>query len=199
MMKNMIIGLMFLFSPFLMWSHNPLSATYYFEVTENASLLTISLSQDAVNKVLLESHTLDELDRMDQKDFKELIVNYIKSNFEVHLDNVDVTLAKGGIKLGSHQTDLKFVLPPYGQDIVEIEVYIPAFKENGKHQTIFSYNIYGKTNKVILSELNNYKVIIELNEKETTINNHQLWYYSGIAILLVITLLFFRKRLTKEI
>ncbi|MEO9503572.1 MULTISPECIES: hypothetical protein [Nonlabens] len=197
-MKNMIIGLMFLFSPFLMWSHNPLSASYYFEVSENASLLSISLSQDAINKVLLTTYTKAELEEMNQKNFEELIVKYIKSHFKVILDDVAVELKKGGIKLGSHQTDLKFVLPPYAQDIDEIVVDIPAFKENGKHQTIFSYNINGKTNKVILSELNNYKVTIELNEKEAIIKNHQLWNYSGIAILLVITLLFFRKRLTKE-
>lgn len=101
MMKNMIIGLMFLFSPFLMWSHNPLSASYYFEVTENASLLSISLSQDAINKVLLTTYTKAELEEMNQKNFEELIVKYIKSHFKVILDDVAVELKKGGIKLGS--------------------------------------------------------------------------------------------------
>ena len=189
-MKNLIIGLILLFSPFIILAHNPLSAKYHFEAGENASILTINLSQNGVNQVLLKKYGEEKINSIEQKEFKELIVDYVKSNFEMSINQETIELKKGGIKLGSHQTDLKFVLPPVSKDIENFSVAIPAFKENKNHQTIFSYTFLGKSDRIILGENNNYQSTINLNT--ATIQTASInWLFIVLGSLVVIGGVFF--------
>ncbi|PHI18499.1 hypothetical protein CEQ90_17620 [Lewinellaceae bacterium SD302] len=87
-----------------------------------------------------------------------------------------------GIKLGNHQTDLKFVLPPTPVNIETIRADIPAFTENENHQTIFSYLVAGKNEHVILHRSNDFRANIQLGA--TNINNSWLWVLPfGLALL----------------
>ncbi len=173
-----------------MFSHNPLSARYHLEAGEEVSLLTINLSQDGVNQILLKQYSKKELDNMSQKQFEELIVDYIKSNFSLSIGQQEIKLKEGGIKLGSHQTDLKFVLPPVSSEVQEMDLSIPAFKENDQHQTIFSYNINGRNDHLILSSDNNYQSTII--PPMSTQANSRIWFVliglglvSSISIVLL--------------
>ncbi|MEO1261146.1 MAG: hypothetical protein AAFZ15_20255, partial [Bacteroidota bacterium] len=156
-MKNFMAGLILIIVPFYTLGHNPLSAKYHLEAGEKVSLLSINLSQDCLNQALLKKYGKEEIEALTQNDFKELIVNYIKSKFSMSFDNKEIKLKEGGVKLGSHQTDLKFVLPPISNEAEEIKINIPAFKENENHQTIFSYKTKRKADYEILSSNNNYQ------------------------------------------
>lgn len=163
-MKMLLIGLAIWVSPFLSFGHNPLSARYHLEAGEHASLLTVNLSQEGVNYALLAKYSKAEIAELSQNAWEEIIVDYIKRNFHLSIDGKEITLKKGGIKLGSHQTDLKFVLPPLSSEIRKIDIDIPAFKENDQHQTIFSYGIYQKLGHEILRDENQYRSIITLQK-----------------------------------
>lgn len=189
LIKIMISGLILVISPSYALGHNPLSARYHLEAGEQASLLTVNLSQDGVNQALLQTHDQQELEDLDQKQFEELIVDYVKRNFNLSVNNHEITLQKGGIKLGSHQTDLKFVLPAFTEQIEHLDVDIPAFNENKNHQTIFSYNIAGRAEHVILSLNNNYKSSINFQTAAASENSY-LWLISlGVISLIVIVLM----------
>jgi hypothetical protein len=43
------------------------------------------------------------------------------------------------------------VLPPFSKKTEIMDIHIPAFKENENHQTIFSYNLYGIADHIILN------------------------------------------------
>ncbi len=163
-MKNLIIGLVLSISPLFLLAHNPLSARYYLHAGEQASILNISLSQAGVNQALLKKYGQDELHQMEQKEFKEVIIAYLKEHFYLAINQQEIKLEEGGIKLGNHQTDLKFVLPPLPKEVVEIAVRIPAFQENDQHQTIFSYNLFGEVDKLILGTKNDYQARVKLKE-----------------------------------
>ncbi len=188
-MRIFIIGLICIISPLLSFGHNPLSAKYHIEAGEHASLLSVSLSQDGVNHVFSKKYGKERFSEMNRKEFEELLVDYIKKNFNLSIDGKEIKLSQGGIKLGSHQTDLKFVLPPLPQKIGKIEVDIPAFKENKNHQTIFSYKTKGVTNHVILSSSNDYQSTINLQAADT---NAWLWLIliGGIILVIMIFLKF---------
>ena len=172
-MRILIIGLIFIISPNFSFGHNPLSARYDLQTSENGSLLTINLSQDGVNKIFLDEYGEEKFAEMTPKVFKELIVAYIKNNFDLSINNEKINLGKGGIKLGSHQTDLKFVLPPVSGEIKEFTVAIPAFQENENHQNIFTYNLNNESNHVILNNYNDYESTVTLIESEQS--NNGLW------------------------
>jgi len=190
-MRIFILGFVFIFSSLYAFGHNPLSARYHLKAGEQASLLTINLSQDGVNHLFLKKYGAEKFAIIHQNEFKEWIVDYIKSNFNLSIDNKEIVLKKGGIKLGSHQTDLKFILPPLPQKIQNIQLHLPAFKENVDHQTIFSYTIYGKKDKVILSASNNFQAEIQVVSPNTT--NQWIGMLGGL-MMLVSSFLFFKRK-----
>ncbi|XMO88272.1 hypothetical protein AAFN75_08245 [Algibacter sp. AS12] len=193
-MNKFLIGIIFLVIPFMSFGHNPLSARYYLEATPSGNVLTVNLSQSGINHLMTQKFSEAYFENIDEKAWKELIVSYIKENFNLNVDGIEIALTKGGIRLGSHQTDLKFVLPPFSQAPKHFFIEIPAFKENGKHQTIFAYNINGKADKVILSEQNNFKANINLTGEITkivnTANSRWLIIIIGAIILLALIKVF---------
>jgi hypothetical protein len=189
-MKRALSVLIVLLFSVVACAHNPLSARYTLVSDNNACVLEISLSQDGINQALINTYGKDFITDMDQKDFKELIVSYIKEHFDLHVDNRKLELIEGGIRLGDHQTDLKFVLEPIKDNIKIIEVAIPAFKENGEHQSIFSYTINSLRDRAILSSRNDYQTVFYPNGKPSKLP----WLFGGFAGLMIIIIAIFLKR-----
>lgn len=196
-MKSLVIGILICLSGITVNAHNPLSSKYHLETSIDASLLTINLSQDGVNQVLINEYGRDYTEKLDQKEFKELIINYVKKNFTLTIDGKLIELGQGGIRLGSHQTDLKFIIKTVSKKINTIQVEIPAFKENGAHQTIFSYTINGKNDKVILCNKNDYKSKINFREHQASLLSPQMLAVVStiLALVVLIQLLFKRNKM----
>ena len=191
-MKNIIIGLICMVSPLLTFGHNPLSARYYLEANEQVSLLTVNLSRDGINQALIKQYGSDRLQAFSKNELEKVIVDYIKRHFNLSYDDINITLSEGGIKLGSHQTDLKFVLPPILNNFDKMTIAIQAFKENKNHQTIFSYNINGIEDYTILSSPNNYQSTIKLKLKTSGIGYRQNWIFI-IGLIIIAVLLLIKK------
>ncbi|AGC75890.1 hypothetical protein LX97_00573 [Nonlabens dokdonensis] len=194
MKRALSVIIVFLFSV-VACAHNPLSARYTLVSDKNACVLEISLSQDGINQALINTYGKDFMTNMDSKAFKELIVNYIKEHFDLRIDNRKLELSEGGIRLGGHQTDLKFVLDPIKDNIKIIEVAIPAFKENGEHQSIFSYTINSLHDRAIISSRNDYQTVFYPNGAPSRLP----WLVGGFAGLIAIIIAIYlirRKRVT---
>jgi len=184
--------------PAALTAHNPLSARYHLDTKQQPGVLTINLSQDGVNLALLQTHSRAALEEMSQREFEELIVAYVKRNFEVAVNGEDIRLGEGGIRLGSHQTDLKFVLTDVAADAETISADIPAFSENEAHQTIFSYRVGGKSEHVILSSDNEFRAAIGFNSTADSF----AWYWLvllALAGLLLLLLFMPRSRATTPV
>lgn len=175
------------------FGHNPLSARYYLESNNKVSLLTINLSQDGVNSALYKIHGKEKLSVLSRAELEKLIVDYIKSNFNLEIDGKEIVLNEGGIKFGSHQTDLKFVLPPISPAFDKMEIGISAFKENVDHQTIFTYDIQGLKDRAILKSKNNYKASFVKGQKKAAGESMSFSIF-GIFILItgLISFVFYR-------
>lgn len=195
MIKNILFGLVLLISPFFAYAHNPLSAKYDLIAGENASLLTINLSQDGVNKALLKTHKKGDLEQLNRQAFDELIIDYIKDNFTLLIDGEKATLKGGGIKFGAHQTDIKLVLPPISKNTHRLEMEISAFAENKHHQTIFYYHFYDQNGHIILSEQNNYQASIQLAEE----NSHYYVWIIGFVLVVGFGIALFVYRRKKKL
>jgi hypothetical protein len=193
-MTKLLIGCFFLICPIFLFAHNPLSAKYYLEHNEKGTFLSVYLSQTGVDKALNKKYGQETIRQKTALEYKELLVQYIKSNFNLNIDNQKIELLDGGIKLGNHQTDLKFILSPFAKDIETININISAFQENEKHQTIFSYNLYGLVDKAILSHKNDYTATIILNEEKKDSKTLLVSSSIGIVVLLLLLGLFVKNR-----
>ena len=188
-MKKLVLSILFvLLSYSSAMAHNPLSAVYYLELKDHLGILSISVSQDGLNEALIKQHPLEDFTTITTIKYKELAVQYIKDNFDLRLNNCEYPINDGGIKLGNHQTDFKFILDDLPKAISTIIISINAFRENEQHQTIFSVALATLKNKVILNEDNDYtaKLHIKNNKlvQESSDGNKHLGLLLAIVVLL---------------
>ncbi len=174
-MKRVIILLVILFATIhTNYAHNPLSARYNLDVKEGMSVLTINLSQTGLDVAIKKHYSKINIEELTHIEYKELAVKYLKENFELSINEENIFLLDGGIKLGNHQTDLKFVLTDCPNTIKNISVSIKAFSVNDNHQTIFSLLLNGKSSKVILNKNNNYEAFITVKDNEMILESETL-------------------------
>jgi hypothetical protein len=139
----------------------------------NAGLLDIILSQYGIEQALIKKYPNLNLKTIDNKEFKEILIKYIKENIELYVNGQKLKIGTGVIKLGNHQTDLKFKVGNLPEDPKYVDVYAPCFQENDKQINFFrlaykSFNIRAK-----LSKKNNFesRFIIDENEISIADNN----------------------------
>ncbi|WP_446050375.1 hypothetical protein, partial [Zobellia laminariae] len=94
------------------------------------------------------------------------------------------------LKLGSHQTDLKFITSDLPTKFNNLAIKIGAFKENDHHQTVFSLSLHGVSDKVILTEKNDYATSVNFENnkmvaKTEGFDTKYLWFFTAIPIFIV--------------
>lgn len=159
-MKFILFHLLLTLLPVSLFAHNPLSARYELNQEDNHWTLNINLSQSGLEQALLKQYSKESLNTKTTTQLKQLIIEYIKPRFVLKVNGEKITLKDGGLRLGNHQTDLKFILADLPQKIEEATISIPAFKENKQHQTIFFHHLNGQAEHLVLSTNNDYQAII---------------------------------------
>lgn len=190
--RKYILSLSLLIGPLVLSAHNPLSAKFYLKIDQEASTLTINLSQGGVHALMKKIYG-DKVNEMKADEYKKALVQYVKSNCNISFAGQPITLKQGGIKLGSHQTDLKFLVDAPTQTEGDLKVHIPAFSENGNHQTIFVYDLKDLKDKVILSSKNGYRGEVLIGEPSVTTFTSYASFALGLVVL-AFSLVLFTKR-----
>ncbi|MGB5553725.1 MAG: hypothetical protein WBM83_03625 [Flavobacteriaceae bacterium] len=190
MKKLLIFCLLVALSSQSALAHNPLSAMYYFEVKDDFGILNISLSQAGFQEALTAHYPAIDFNKLSDVDYKQWAVAYVKDNFHLNINGNQIELLNGGLKLGNHQTDLKFVTEKLPNAFHTLEVEINAFRENEHHQTIFSWSLHGETDKVILSDNNDYSASVKFKDNKMLINKgifntDYLWFIALVPMLII--------------
>ena len=144
--KIFFSGLLLFFQSFL-FAHNPSQSSLKLSIYEQSGILEINLAEYGVEQALLKKYPDLDLKSIVLKDYKELIINYLKENINIAVNGQQLKIGKGAIKLGGHQTDLKFQIDNIPQDPQYVDVYAPCFKENEKQQNFFRIIYRGMTVK----------------------------------------------------
>ena len=143
-------------------AHNPLTAK--FELTadwkNNAAILNIYTSQAGVHEALIKHYTQIDFTSIEINEYKKLIVQYLKKHILIHADDILLEIGEGGIKLGNHQTDLKFLIENYPSEVNTLKVEINAFQENEDHHSVFWWKTKNAKSKLILSDKNEFQGIL---------------------------------------
>ncbi|ADV51206.1 hypothetical protein I2486_19515 [Cellulophaga sp. E16_2] len=193
MKKHVLLFLFAVLSFSSLLAHNSLSALYYLELKDNLGILSISVSQDGLNEALKKQYLAENFTAITTEKYKELAVRYIKDHFDLMLNNEVFLLNDGGIKLGSHQTDFKFLTDNLPRDIRTITISIDAFRENKEHQTIFSVALGTLKDKVILNVDNDYKATLHVENNILVQETHNGTKHLGLllAILVLLSVAYF--------
>lgn len=94
---------------------------------------------------------------MEEVEFKLALMNYVRGHFKMTVDNEEIHLDSGGVKLGSHQTDIRFIIPSLPQEYDKVEISAPLFEENLNHHSIFRFNDGTYEIRKVLSQANGFR------------------------------------------
>ena len=147
------------------FAHNPEHSSLKLIISEKSGFLDISLSQHGVEQALLKKYPDLNLNSIETNKFKELLIGYLKENIILTINDQELKIGAGVIKLGSHQTSLKFRVENFPkEDFKNLEVKATCFQENEKQQTFFS--IINDSNKANanLNKSNNYSRKFQFKE-----------------------------------
>lgn len=116
-----------------------------------------SFAQAGVDYSLSKYLGNNSLDTLNAAIYKEYLADYIKSHFNLVIDNKSIPIGSGGIKLGNHQTDIRFFLPSFPKQYNRIFLSIPLFEENPNQHTIVKIKDGLLEGRKILKHTNNFE------------------------------------------
>jgi len=164
-MKNLLLPAVLAFLSWNVEAHNPLTAKVELNTTlAEGGLLNIYLSQAGVHEALVKSFDQTDFSNISQPAYKKMVVQYIKSHIDIAADGMPLIIGEGAIKLGSHQTDLRFLINRVPKDIQSIVAKIDIGKENGNHHTVFWWIQKEGSRKVVLSIRNQFQSKLEIKQ-----------------------------------
>ena len=174
-------------------AHNPLQSSLKLSIYEQSGILEVNLAQYGVEQALVKKYPDLNLKSTTPKDFKELLINYLKENILISVNGQQLKIGKGAIKLGNHQTDLKFQLDNIPEDPKCMDVDIHCFQENEKQQNFFKIAYKGLNVREKLTKENDFKAKFTITESEILINNKteslrndsMFWVLAAISLLLI--------------
>lgn len=141
-------------------AHNPLIASFTISQQNGIWMLDINLAQVGAHEAMKVHYTNLNLDEMGEKEYKELMVAYIKKTCKMKFNGKEVALGEGGIKLGNHETSLRFVLKGIEEIPNSMELKVLCFSENEGQQNIVSLIQQGHKQKHIAEAGNDYTIYL---------------------------------------
>ncbi len=120
-------------------------------------VLEVHVARAALDAVLADGPA----EAVDPKGWRARAVAYIKRHVRLLRGETSLNLGAGGIRVGGHQTDLRFLLPELPAAGGRLKVRIDAFSEDGHQSNVLK--LRGSTPRtVVLTAENDFSVEIEL-------------------------------------
>ena len=200
--SKIIITSFFLLFQIFLFAHNPQQSSLKLIIFENNGFLNISLSQYGIEQALIKKYPNLDLSSVEPNDFKELLIKYLKEHIILSVDGHQLKIGKGVIKLGNHQTDLKFEINNFPENPKSMNADVSCFQENERQNNFFTILYKGLTTRAKLEKNNNFKCKFTFSNSEIYVNtvdsyslkhNMTLWInIFSIFILTIVVFLVFR-------
>lgn len=167
-LKYFLIGLFAVVQSVL--AHNPHSSSLRLTVVERGGVLELSLSQYGVEQALIKKYPDMDLKSMEQNEFKENLIQYIKETISFSANGKALKIGSGIIKLGSHQTDVKFKILNIPKEIKYLDADVHCFKENEKQANFLTLSYNGLVCRAKLTKESNFVSHFVVNEHKISID-----------------------------
>lgn len=189
-----IIACLFVLFQSQLLAHNPNQASIKLVIQEKGAFIDFNMSQFGIEQVLLKNNPNLDLNTISKIELKELVINEVKSHIQLSANGKIYDLGTGVIKLGSHETNLKFLVKNLPKNLEFIDVKANCFQENGNQVNFFTVLYNDKNARAQLFKKNNYqsKFIFsqdEIKVVENSQNNN--WNLTEILTIFILTVIFF--------
>lgn len=145
------------------FSHDPNLATFTISQKKGVWVLEMSCAQEGLDRAIRKYGPEVAERGFADKAYKEAVVEYLKSTILIQADDfAEVTLGKGGIKLGSHQSNVKFELVGMPEHPKRLKISIVSMSENPDHLSIVKVLLPTGLKRLLLDKNNHFEVAFEL-------------------------------------
>ena len=117
-------------------AHNPNTASIVISPINGVWVAQLTISQEGASYVLTSYYADKDLNSIEVAEYKELYIDYLRKKISLIVDNKNIKLSSAGIKLGNHQTDIKFLLPDFPKNYKIVQLNLPIFTENKQQHTV---------------------------------------------------------------
>ncbi len=137
MKKFILIGIILALQVQNLRGHNPQLATYWIRNYDAVWVIEARFAHAGLQAALEKYYEEVDFDNVSTDEYKKLIVKYVKSHIQMStISENEISLGSGGIKLGGHQTDVRFVLGNLPEKPQDLLIKISCLKENANQQNL---------------------------------------------------------------
>ncbi|HCX22174.1 MAG: hypothetical protein CMB80_03875 [Flammeovirgaceae bacterium] len=183
-------------------AHNPAIASFNIRQLEHVWIIEGSFAQSGLHAAVEKVHP--GIVAENSNSYKQAIAEYVKSHIEItRADGSNWALGEGGVRLGSHQTDVKFVLAKTSEFPEELTVSISCLAENKHQQNLLRIPAFKSVDHVVLSDENEFtstirnKASLQANVAEVDGETNNLYYIIGLVLLMLALTSLKRNRLVR--
>ena len=146
--------------------NNAKIATYTLRDTGEGWFIEMNFAQAAIDAEMQKIYSEEQLTGIGEDEYKKMFLAYLHAHVVLRVDGEKIPFESGGILLGSHQTDVKYVLPQIPSQPQTMSVYLPMFEEVYKQTNLFRiYRGGGKFTKFFLSADTDFSVNIAFTDE----------------------------------
>jgi hypothetical protein len=180
-------------------AHNPNTSSVTLNPINDIWLVHFSISQEGANYALEKYYQDKNLQKVKLETYKKWYIEYIKKHFLLVVNDKNIPLHSGGIKLGSHQTDMKFLLPDFPKNYEKVELTLNIFETNKGQNTVVKFIDQKKTFRKVLNHKNRFYMSFSNTEEgffseKGNKSNYLAFVLLGIGFLILIGAWFFWKK-----
>ncbi|MBT8246149.1 hypothetical protein [Winogradskyella sp.] len=185
-------------------AHNPNTASVVINPINGVWVAQFTISQEGANYALNSYYADKDLNSIEVAEYKELYIDYLRKKISLIVDDTKVSLSSAGIKLGNHQTDIKFLIPDFPKNYNTIKLNLPMFEENEQQNTVVKFLEDNKSIRKVLNQSNKFEMIFKNNTTEfISVNAKKMEFnkiiYGIIAFLLITAGVYFYRTRNKTV
>lgn len=148
-------------------AHNPQIVTYTIRNQYNVWFIEASFPQVSVQNALNNKYGEDMVSNYDQTTYRNKVVEIFRGAIQLKANNRQLILGNAAIKLGSHQTDVKFIIEnfPGLSEEFNLIAEIESLPFNESQQNVVRVMAQNKMERQILSKANGYRGSFTINSE----------------------------------
>ena len=189
MIKKLLIFMAVTLSLTSVIAHNPNTTSVNLSPINGIWVAQFTISQEGANVALKKFYKDLNLQNLTLKEYKELYIKYIKEHTTLKVDGNEVLFSSAGIKLGNHQTNIKFILEDLPISFDNIFLKLAIFEENQDQNTVVTFKNEDKTFRKVLNNNNNFELQFENTEssyREYETTNFSLYVVISVGLIIFI-------------
>ena len=165
--KQLLILVLVLFY-FNVSANNPNSQSVV--ITPNNGIWTVQLtiSKEEANSALKQYYKDEDLKTLSEQVYEQYLNDYLKSKFDLLVDNKKVKLASDDITIENKDIEAHFILPNFPKNYHSITLYLPVFEENPSTTLNTQIIDSNKSISKVLNHSNHFKMVILNHDLEFT-------------------------------